>query len=84
VSVIFTPRIRVKLETCRKHTLREKSHSACGNLTLRVETNLVRVEITLERVVITVESDKITTMRVNSHGAGGNCTLRVDEITLEF
>jgi hypothetical protein len=30
------------------HTLREKSHYACGNHTLRVEINLVLVEITLE------------------------------------
>jgi hypothetical protein len=41
--------------------MRVKLHSACGNLTLRVETNLVsdaitlmRVEITLMRVVITL------------------------------
>jgi hypothetical protein len=29
------------------HTLRVKSHSACGDCTLRVEINLVLVEITL-------------------------------------
>jgi hypothetical protein len=35
------------------HTLRVKSHSACGNRTLRVEINLVLIEITLVRVGIT-------------------------------
>jgi hypothetical protein len=35
------------------HSLRVKSHSACGKRTLRVEINLLRVKITLERVVIT-------------------------------
>jgi hypothetical protein len=44
-SVIFTS-IRVKIKIV-------KSHSACGNCTLRVEINLGSVEITLERVVIT-------------------------------
>jgi hypothetical protein len=33
--------------TCGKDTLCVKSHSACENLTLRIETNFVRVEITL-------------------------------------
>jgi hypothetical protein len=36
-----------------KHTLRVKSHSACGNCTLRVEINLEPVEITLVRVGVT-------------------------------
>jgi hypothetical protein len=36
----------------RKHTLRVKSHSACGNFTLSVETNLGRVIIKLVRVEI--------------------------------
>jgi hypothetical protein len=44
------------------HTLRVKSHSACGNRTLRVETNLVRVVITLLRVVITFVRVEITLM----------------------
>jgi hypothetical protein len=39
---------------CRKHTLRVKSHFACGNLTMRAEANLVRVEITIVRVEITL------------------------------
>jgi hypothetical protein len=39
---------------CTKHTRRVKSHSACGNLTLLLETNLLRVEITLMRVKITL------------------------------
>jgi hypothetical protein len=39
---------------CRKHILCVKSQYACGNLTLRVETNLVRVEITLVLVEITL------------------------------
>jgi hypothetical protein len=36
------------------HTLRVKSHFACGNRNLRVEINLVRVEITLVRVETTL------------------------------
>jgi hypothetical protein len=44
---IYTHTCQTYSRVCRKHTLRVKSHSACGNLTLRVETNLVRVEITL-------------------------------------
>jgi hypothetical protein len=39
---------------CRKLNLYVKSHSACGNLTLRVETNLVPVEITQVRLEITL------------------------------
>jgi hypothetical protein len=35
-------------------TLREKSHYACENRTLRVEINLVLVEITLVRVGVTM------------------------------
>jgi hypothetical protein len=34
------------------YTLRVKLYSACGNRSLRVEINLVRVEITFVRVVI--------------------------------
>jgi hypothetical protein len=37
-----------------------KSHSACGNYTLRVEITLVRVESTVVSVVITFVRDKIT------------------------
>jgi hypothetical protein len=36
------------------HTLRVKSHSACGNSTLHVEINLVRVEFTFVSVIITL------------------------------
>jgi hypothetical protein len=39
---------------CGNHTPRVKSHSACGNCTLRVEINLVRVYITPVSVVITL------------------------------
>jgi hypothetical protein len=48
VSVIFT-RIRVKITfvVCGNHSLRVKSHSACGNRTLREYINLVRLDITL-------------------------------------
>jgi hypothetical protein len=60
--------------TCQNYYLRVKSHSACGNLTLRVETNHVRVgikhvrvEITLERVVITLASVKITHFECRNH-----------------
>jgi hypothetical protein len=54
VSVIFTC-IRVNftivcVESRAQHTLRVKSHSACGNLTMHAETKLVRVEFTLVRV----------------------------------
>jgi hypothetical protein len=37
-----------------KHTLRVKSYSACGKRTLRVETNIVRAEITLVPVEVTL------------------------------
>jgi hypothetical protein len=40
--------------------MRVKSHSACGNCTLRVEINLERVEITLVRVGITFVLVEIT------------------------
>jgi hypothetical protein len=49
VSVILT-RIRVKITLVVSCVY--KAHFACINLTLRVETNLVRVEITIVRVVI--------------------------------
>jgi hypothetical protein len=65
---------------CRKHTLRVK-HTVCGNLTLSIETNLVRIEITLVRVVITFLRVIITLCVWKSHSACGNHTLRV-EITL--
>jgi hypothetical protein len=42
------------------HTLRVKSHSACGNYTLRVEINLMSVAITPVRVGITFMPMKIT------------------------
>jgi hypothetical protein len=42
------------------HSLRAKSHSACGNRTLHVEINLVRVEFTLVRVGITFVSVDLT------------------------
>jgi hypothetical protein len=42
------------------HTLRVKSHSACGNRTLRVKTKLVRAEITLLRIGITFVLVEIT------------------------
>jgi hypothetical protein len=42
------------------HTLRVKSHSACGNRTLRVKFNLVRFEIILVRFGITFVPVKIT------------------------
>jgi hypothetical protein len=48
----------------RNHTLREKSHSTCGNCTLRVGINRVRVEITLVRVEITLVRVVITFVRV--------------------
>jgi hypothetical protein len=65
---------------CRKHTLRAK-HTVCGNLTLSIETNLVRIEITLVRVVITFLRVIITLMRVKTTLCVLNHTLRV-EITL--
>jgi hypothetical protein len=37
---------------CRNHTRHVKSHSSCGNCTLRVEIYLVRVEINLVRIEI--------------------------------
>jgi hypothetical protein len=46
------------------HTLRVKSHSACGNRTLHVEINLMRVEITLVRVEITLVRVEITLVRI--------------------
>jgi hypothetical protein len=49
---IYTNTCQTYSRVCIKHTLRVKSHSACGNLTLRVQTNLVLVEITLVRVLI--------------------------------
>jgi hypothetical protein len=49
---------------CIKHTLRVKSHSACGNHTLRLEVNLVRVKSTLERVLITFVRVVITLVNV--------------------
>jgi hypothetical protein len=42
------------------HTMRVKSHSACGNRTLRVEVNRVLVEITLLRVGVTFVPVEIT------------------------
>jgi hypothetical protein len=42
------------------HTMRVKSHLACGNCTLRVESNLVLDEITFVRVGITFVPGKIT------------------------
>jgi hypothetical protein len=51
---ITLDRVEITCQTysrvCRKLTLSVKSHSACGNLNLRVETNLVRVEITLMHI----------------------------------
>jgi hypothetical protein len=64
------------------HTLRVKSHSACGNRTQRAAINLVRVESTLVRVGITLVRVGITfvfmeiTLRVG-------ITLESVEITVE-
>jgi hypothetical protein len=49
---------------CGNHTLRVKSHSACGSLTLYVEINFLRVDITLVRVVITFVRIIVTLIRV--------------------
>jgi hypothetical protein len=64
--------------TCQNYFRVWKPHSACGNHALRVEINLVRVEITLVRVgttfvrvEITLVSGIITFMRVK-------ITLRVE------
>jgi hypothetical protein len=55
VSVLFT-RIRGKITfvVCGNHSLRVKSHSACGNRTLRLVIPLVRVLITLVSGIFTI------------------------------
>jgi hypothetical protein len=67
-----------------KRTLRIKSHSAFGNLTVPVEINLVRIKITLVRVVITfvrvvikLMSVTITLIRVKITLIRVKITLRV-------
>jgi hypothetical protein len=47
------------------HTLYVKSHSACGNRTLRVENNIERIEITLVRVEVTLCVLKLHSTCVN-------------------
>jgi hypothetical protein len=53
--VLFNCILRVEITLCVC-----KSHSACGNYTLRVEITLVRVESIVVSVVITFVRDKIT------------------------
>jgi hypothetical protein len=63
-----------QIHTHRKHILHVKSNSPCENLTMRAETNLLRVEFTHLRI-------KITLCVYKSHCAGENC-IRCVEITL--
>jgi hypothetical protein len=53
--------VRVEITLCVL-----KSHSACGNHTLRAEITLVRVEITLVRVEITLVRIEITLVHVET------------------
>jgi hypothetical protein len=69
---------------CGSHTLRVKSHSTCGNCTLRVEITPVRVVIILMSVIFTRIRVKIS----ENHNLRGSRILRVEinlvrvEITL--
>jgi hypothetical protein len=71
---IYTHRCQNYSRVSGNHTLRVKSHSVCGDRSLRVEINLVHVEITLLSIGITFVPVE-TTLRVE-------ITLERVEITL--
>jgi hypothetical protein len=72
VSVAHAYVSKLLSRVCENHTLHVKSQSACGNRTLRVEINLMRLVITFERVVITLIRVKIALARRNYSCACGN------------